>query len=355
MNDLTIAGKQIGAVHRTLVIAEVGVNHDGSRERAIELVHLAAAAGADAVKLQIFRADLLMHPSTVFAAYQRDRVEDADPIAMLRRYELPDSAVEQIVATARELSLIPIATPFSREDVEIIERLDLPAIKIASPDLVNLPLLERVCRSGKPLLLSTGAATLDEVRQTTQWLSDWNARFGLLHCTSSYPVPASDANLSWIGELATEFNVPIGFSDHTTDVTAGALAVAAGACVIEKHLTYDRAAEGPDHSASADAREFAQYVASIRSAEVLRGCPGKHVLQSEQDVRTVSRQSLVLRHAMAAGQMIAAASLTVQRPGTGIPAAEIAAVVGCRLRRAAMAGTLLHWGMLSEIAETSAA
>jgi N-acetylneuraminate synthase/N,N'-diacetyllegionaminate synthase len=346
-SSLTIGNRAISPASPTLIIAEIGVNHDGSTERALELVHLAASAGADAVKLQIFRADTLMHPSSAFAAYQRERVTDADPIEMLRRYELSDMAIEKIVAAIRASGLIPIATPFSPGDVDIIERLDLPAIKIASPDIVNLPLLRCVARTRKPLLVSTGAATMDEVRRSAQWLTDLHVPFVLLHCTSSYPVAADDANLCWIAELAAGFAVPIGFSDHTTDVTCGALAVAAGACIIEKHLTYDCTATGPDHSASADPRTFAQYISVIRSAEILRGRPGKRVLSAEQDVRTVSRQSLVLRQAMAAGGTIVESSLTVQRPGTGIPAAQIDAVLGRRLRQPLPAGTLLQWEMLS--------
>jgi sialic acid synthase SpsE len=296
-----------------------------------------------------------MHPSCAFAAYQKDRAQESDPIEMLRRYELSDSAIEQIVTAARELDLIPIATPFSPTDVDIIERLDLPAIKIASPDLVNLPLLQRASRAGKPLLVSTGAATMGEVQQAARWFAEWRTPFALLHCVSSYPAAAEDANLCWIGELAAEFDVAIGFSDHTTDVTCGALAVAAGVCIIEKHLTYDCAAQGPDHSASADPRAFAQFVKAIRSAEILRGTPGKRVLPAEQDIRTVSRQSLVLRHAMTAGQMIVESSLIVQRPGTGIPAAQIGAVLGSRLRRSCPAGTMLEWQMLSGVAESAAA
>jgi N,N'-diacetyllegionaminate synthase len=355
VSKLTIDGRTIGAGARTLVIAEIGVNHDGSVERALELVHLAAKAGADAVKLQIFRANALMHASTGFAEYQRERVEDSDPIEMLRRYELTDSAIESVVETARSLNLIPIATPFSPDDLEIIERLDLPAIKIASPDLVNLPLLQRASRSGKPLLVSTGASTMREVRRTVAWLNGWQTAFALLHCVSSYPAAAEDANLSWISELAAEFDVPVGFSDHTTELTCGALSVAAGACIIEKHFTYDSTATGPDHSASADPQTFARYVAGIRSAEVLRGRPGKRVLPAEEDVRSVSRQSLVLRHAMSAGEMIVESSLTVQRPGTGILAAEMAAVLGHRMRRSVPAGTMLQWEMLTQAFQSDAA
>lgn len=355
MNGLRIGDREIGRTQRALVIAEIGVNHDGRVERALELVDHAANAGADAMKLQIFRADALMHPSGAFAAYQKDRAGASDPIEMLRRYELDDGAIEQIVTTARTLGLIPIATPFSPGDIDTIQRLDLPAIKIASPDLVNLPLLERARRTGKPLLVSTGAATMGEVRQTVKWLSEWQTPFALLHSVSSYPAAAEDANLCWIGELFSEFDIAIGFSDHTTDVTCGALAVAAGACIIEKHLTYDCAAQGPDHSASADPHTFAKYVRAIRSAEVLRGRPGKHVLPAEQDVRTVSRQSLVLRNAMTAGQMIVESSLTVQRPGTGIPAAMVESVLGSRLRRSLPAGTMLQWEMLTAVAECNAA
>lgn len=355
MSELSLAGRKISPAHKTLIIAEIGVNHDGSIDRALELVDLAANAGADAVKLQIFRADALMHPSCAFAAYQRDRVSESNPIEMLRRYELSDSAIETVVAAIRTAGLIPIATPFSPSDVDIIEHLDLPAIKIASPDLVNLPLLKRASRSGKPLLLSTGAATMAEVRSTVRWLGDLPAPFALLHCTSSYPVADGDANLSWITELATTFGRPTGFSDHTSDPFCGALAVASGACIIEKHLTYDCTAPGPDHSASADPRTFASYVKAIRSAETLRGSPGKRVLPAEQDVRSVSRQSLVLLHALPAGAEITESSLTVQRPGTGIPAAELSNILGRRLQRPLPAGTMLQWEMIQQHGQISAA
>jgi N,N'-diacetyllegionaminate synthase len=349
MSDITVGGRKIGPNHQTLVIAEIGVNHDGSTDRAIELVHHAAAAGADAVKLQIFRADVLMHPSSSFAAYQEERVDAPNPIEMLRRYELDDSAIQQIIAEIRAIGLIPIATPFSPGDVAIIERLDLPAIKIASPDLVNLPLLRLASRPGKPLLLSTGAATMEEVRQTTQWLNASKTPFALLHCVSSYPAAAEDANLCWIAELSAEFGVPIGFSDHTTDVSCGALAAAAGACIIEKHLTYDRSASGPDHSASADPETFKQYVSAIRSAEILRGRPGKRVLAAEQDVRAVSRQSLVASRPISAGEIITAESLSIQRPGDGIPAAQIDSMVGQRPSHPIPVGTMLKWDMFASI------
>jgi N,N'-diacetyllegionaminate synthase len=355
MSNLILGEREVGRGQPTLIIAEIGVNHDGSPQRALELVQLAASAGADAVKLQIFRADALLHPSCAFTDYQADRVDDANPIEMLRRYELSDAAIEQIVAAIRRCGLIPIATPFSVDDVEMIEQLKLPAIKIASPDLVNLPLLRRASRAGKPLLVSTGASTIEEVRRSVRCMRQWHASFSLLHCVSSYPAESHDANLGWIEELATEFSVPVGFSDHTTQVDCGALARAAGACIIEKHLTYDCAANGPDHSASADPLMFARYVQSIRASEILLGRRGKRVLPVEEDVRAVSRQSLVLRHAMAAGQAITDASLTVQRPGTGIPAAAFEGVVGARVRQALAAGTMLQWEMLAEPAQSSAA
>ena len=189
---------------------------------------------------------------------------------------------------------------------------------------------------------------MEEVEGTVRWLREWGAAFALLHCVSAYPVPAEQANLCWIAELAKKFDVPVGYSDHTTLLLSGAAAVSHGAAVVERHLTYDRGAQGPDHSASSDPQQFAQYVKLVREAEQLRGTPGKRVLEAEQDVRKVSRQSLVTARALRHGERLREGDLTVQRPGTGIPASAMEEVVRRRVRLAVPAGTMLTWSMMSE-------
>lgn len=333
-------GRWWGAPARVMVVAELGVNHDGSPEIALRLVDAAVAAGADAVKLQLYRAERLIHPSSAFAEYQKKSSGASSVIEMLRKYELSDADVKRILQYARQRGLVPLVTPFSPEDVALIAQLDMPAIKIASPDLVNWPLLRAAAGLGKPMLVSTGASTLDEVATAIRWLDSWGAQIVLMHCVSTYPAPGELANLSWITELA-EFLLPVGYSDHTTQLLCGALSVAAGACVIEKHLTHDRAAAGPDHSASADPAEFKQYVSQIRQAEQFMGHRGKRVLAAEQDVRRVSRQSLVVRRDIQPGEKIAEQDLTVQRPGTGLPAAQLPSVVGRVVIRAVRAGEML--------------
>jgi N,N'-diacetyllegionaminate synthase len=344
---LPIDGRNVGSGEPVFVIAEIGVNHDGSLRLANELVELAAACGADAVKLQIFTAANLMHASSQFAEYQQTRVSDADPAAMLRRYELAPAEIGELVGLIRKRGLVPIATPFSPADVAVIDELKLPAVKIASPDLVNRPLLAEAVKLGVPIIASTGAATMKEVTTTAGWFAEWKQSFALLHCVSSYPTPAVDTNLCWIGELAARFNVPIGFSDHTTDEITGALAAASGASIVEKHFTYDRRAAGPDHSASADPEQFAKYVKLIRRAEVLRGAGPKRVLPVEEDVRRVSRQSLVAARDMSEGEVLGEKDLTVQRPGLGIPAAEVQLAMGRRIVRPIERGDLLKWDMLA--------
>jgi sialic acid synthase SpsE len=351
MTELHIEGKTIGPGRPTFVIAEIGVNHDGSVQKALELVRIAAGSGADAVKVQLFRAATLLHPSCEMAEYQRARTRDGSPFDMLRRYELSSEEMRKVVAAIREREMIPLATPFSPGDLETIDRLRIAAVKVASPDIINRPLLSAAAQLRRPMLISTGAASIDEVERTARWLGEWKAKFALLHCISAYPVPKEDANLCWIGELTRRFpDVPIGYSDHTTDHLAGALAAAAGAAVIEKHLTYDRDAKGPDHAASADPGQFERYVKFVREADLLRGKPGKRVLDCEQDVRTVSRQSLVLRRDLKEGDVVRDEDLTVQRPGTGLSAALVTSAVGRKAVRAISAGVMLQWDMLSDAA-----
>lgn len=349
MNEIKIENRRVGAGSPVLVVAEIGVNHDGSWQKAVELVRVAANCGADAVKLQLFRAASLLHPSAGFADYQKGGRNDT-PIDMLRQYELNLDALRRVVQTIRDLKMIPLATPFSPVDIETARQLRLPALKIASPDIVNRPLLDAARQMEKPLLVSTGAATVDEISQTVGWLKGWQAPFSLLHCVSAYPVPAAQANLCWINELARRFDAPIGYSDHTTEISSGGFAVAAGAVVIEKHLTYDRSAKGPDHATSADPAQFGRYVKAIREAETLRGSGEKHVLEIEEDVRKVSRQSLVLRKNVEAGAVLKEDDLTVQRPGTGLPAAQYASAIGRKAARALTAGAMLSWDMLSDAA-----
>jgi len=337
---MMIGGRQIGPGRTPYIIAEIGVNHDGSAERAVALVESAASAGADAVKLQFFRADLLMSRAAGLAAYQRAAGE-SDPVSMLRRLELGIDAMAAVVERAHALGLHAIVTVFSVDLVAEAERLAWDAYKSASPDAVNRPLLEAMAASGRPLIVSTGACQAGEVERTVEWLAGVRDRLALLQCVSCYPTAPGDAAIGAMAALRGMFGGPVGYSDHTTGEDTGALAAAHGASILEKHLTYDRAAIGPDHAASLDPAGFARYAESARSHGSMEfapddpriGPPEKRVLACEADVRLVSRQSVTTRRALEAGRTLTPDDLTIRRPGTGIEAWRLGGVVGRRLAR----------------------
>jgi sialic acid synthase SpsE len=342
---LRIGSHRISSSDPVFVIAELGVNHDGRVDLALRLVEIAAACGADAIKLQLFEARRLVHGEGLLAEYQKKTTDALSSVELLRRYELAESDALRVVAAARTKGLAVLATPFSPPpsgDVPLCRRLGLDAVKIASPDVVNVPLLEAVSGLGMPVLVSTGAAELDEVDDARRLLSLRGADHVLLHCVSAYPVPPGMAHLRFIPEMVSRYGELVGYSDHTESLITGALATAAGAVVIERHLTYDRSAAGPDHAASSDPEQFAQYVSLIREASTLRGTGSKRVLPIEGDVRKVSRQSLVTTRDLPAGHVLTPADLTTQRPGTGISAGNYRRTLGRRIKETQPAGKMLR-------------
>lgn len=327
---MKIAGREIGPDHPPYVIAEIGVNHDGSPERALALTRLAAKAGADAVKFQLFEADRLMSRAAKLAAYQKAAGE-SDPIEMLRRLELSIDQLAPCVEEAHRLGVHAIVSVFSVELVPVAERLAWDAYKSASPDIINKPLLEAMAATGKPLIVSTGASTLEEVARAVEWLSPIHDRLALLQCVSCYPTEESDAELGGIAALRAVFGGSVGYSDHTRSERMSSLAVGAGACVLEKHFTDDRTRQGPDHAASLEPAMMERYLRESRSPRPAACSPGKRVLPIEQDVRTVSRQSLVTVRSLPAGHVLTRGDLTIKRPGVGTPPFEIEQVLGTAL------------------------
>lgn len=328
-----IAGKNIEP--GPYIIAEIGVNHDGSLARALTLTDLAADAGADAIKLQYFRAELLLSAASRLAAYQ-EAAGEHDPCAMLTRLQLDLDALNAVIQQAHRRNLHAIVTVFSLELVDEARALSWDAFKTASPDIVHRPLLDAIARDGRPMIVSTGASAMDEVQRAVEWLRPAHDRLALLQCVSSYPAP--HACLEGIGALAHMTGLPTGYSDHTDRVDTGARAVAAGACVLERHITDDRRRTGPDHAASLEPNDFAEYVRLARSASRPSQPPRqppetKRVLPCEQDVRNVSRQSIVTRRRLNAGEPLRRDDLTFKRPGTGLPPFRINEIIGCALVR----------------------
>lgn len=325
---------------RVMVIAEIGVNHDGQPDRAAELLAAAAEAGADAVKFQLFRPDRLLSAEALLATYQDGQADDAR--ALLDALTLPLDAMRQLRETARQLGLQFLVTPFSLGDVADLQSLDVDAVKIASPDAVNTPLLEAAAQLGKPMFISTGTCDLEELGPAAELAPHTGG--ALLQCVSAYPTPDPDAALGGIAVLNDRFGLrgAVGYSDHTAALDTGALAVAAGACVLEKHLTHDRSAPGPDHAASIDPADFAAYVAAVRRASAMLGPRRKTCTAVERDVQKVSRQSVCAVRDLPAGHVLTRSDLDVKRPGTGIPARQLDGVVGRRLARPVKDDHLLH-------------
>jgi len=321
-------------------MAEIGVNHDGDPKIADQLIDAALAAKADAVKFQLFQADLLLAKQATLVDYQKSSANNADDL--LKPLELPPEKMAPLIKRAQTAGLAAIVTPFSPELVKFCVAMQVDAIKLASPDLVNLSLLKEAIATNFPLILSTGAADLREVERTIEWLGDALDRTILLHCVSSYPTPPEHATLGAITALRNRFpTLPIGYSDHTVETFTAAMAVAAGACLLEKHLTLDRTRKGPDHAASLEPKQFAEYSSLARIAHTIRGPIIKQPQPIELQIRQQTRQSLTTKIDLPAGTRLTKEMLTIKRPGTGIPAAHLDQTLNKKTKHAIPANTTL--------------
>lgn len=343
-----LADVEVGTGEPVLIIAEAGINHDGQVDDALRLIDAAAAAGADAVKFQIFRAAELVSRRASTATYQQQGGAGDSQLELLTRLELSDAELTRLAQHCAACKLVLLATPFGEADVDRVCALGAPAIKLASTDIDNVPLLRRVAATQLPLIVSTGAADHVEVARAVDLLTDCGARHRLvlLHCVSSYPTPLDAANLRAIQTLLAAFAVPVGYSDHTTGTQTGALAVAAGACVLEKHLTLDRHRPGPDHAMSLTPAQLREYVVQVRRAEAALGSGMLSVADLEQDVRRVARKSVVAARPIDADTPLDATMLTIKRPGGGIPPAALDQLIGRRLTVAVQADDVITWDLV---------
>lgn len=327
------------------MIAEAGVNHDGDLGAALELVAAAHAAGADAVKFQTFRADALTTRAAGLADYQRQNVgRDGSQRDMLAALELGEADFQRIGQRCRELGIDFISSPFDLGSVDLLERLGVTTMKVPSGEITNLPLLERVARQARRVVLSTGASWLSEVEVAVRTLRSAGASdITLLHCVSEYPSPVEQSNLLAMATLRAAFGLPVGFSDHTLGTTVTVAAVSLGAVMIEKHLTLDRSRPGPDHAASLDPDQFASLVAAIREVEAALGDGVKRPMPAELQNRDLVRKSVVTTRPFARGEPLVLDGLTLKRPGTGVQPGEIVRIVGRRAARDIPADHTVSW------------
>lgn len=334
---------------RVFVIAEAGVNHNGSPELALALVDRAAEIGADAVKFQSFSADRLVTRSAGKADYQNRTTSPTESQhAMLRRLELDEAAQRSLLARARERGIRFLSSPFDEESADLLERLDLPVFKIPSGELTNLPYLEHLARKARPLILSTGMATLGEVEQALDTIrAAGDPPTALLHCVTEYPAPYGEINLRAMATLHQAFGRPVGYSDHTPGMEVAVAAVAMGACIIEKHFTLDRNLPGPDHKASLDVDQFRDLVSAIRHVSTALGDGVKRPAPCELANRDVARKSLVAARPIRKGEVLDRQALAIKRPGTGIAPAELPRVLGRRAARDLATDEVLTWQALA--------
>lgn len=343
------------------VIAEAGVNHNGSLEMAMELVDAAARAGADAIKFQTFRADSLVTVGAPKAEYQRlTTASDETQHTMLKGLELGPPAHKALLEHCRSRGIDFLSTPFDEESLDLlVHELGLRRIKISSGEIVSGPLLLQAARSGVDIILSTGMSTIAEVEMalavlafgfvsrdvTPSWEEIWRAyhsregrsaleeKVVLLHCTSEYPAPFSDVNLRAMDTLRAAFGLPVGLSDHTEGIAVSIAAVARGAAVIEKHLTLDKNLPGPDHKASLEPEELADLVRSIRQVEQALGTGWKGPAPSEWSNRDLVRKSLIARREIVEGELFTPDNVTFKRPGGGLSPMRYWDVLGRRAPR----------------------
>lgn len=313
------------------IIAEAGVNHNGSVEIAKKLVEQAKQAGVDCVKFQTFSSESLVTSNALQADYQKKNTDDTTQLEMLKKLELTHDEFRQLKDFCDELGIDFISTPFDFESIEFLDKLGMKFWKVPSGEITNLPYLEKISHTGKPVILSTGMCNLQEVKDAIKILEDGGCEdISVLHCTTEYPAPFSECNLNVIETLDTELKKKIGYSDHTRGILTPVIAVAKGAQIIEKHFTLDRSMDGPDHSASLEPDELKEMVNNIRLTEQMLGDGVKCSTVSESSNRAVVRKSIVAKCSIKKGENLTEDNITTKRPGTGISPMRWHEIIGTK-------------------------
>lgn len=320
-----------------LIIAEAGVNHNGSISLAKELVESAKSSGADVIKFQLFSANDLVVPNTRKANYQlnNDKLNESQ-LEMLQKLELSFEQHLELKSYCYKKNIEFLSSGFDLESLNYIKRLNLKRYKIPSGEITNLPYLRFVGSQNKPIILSTGMSNMSEINLALNELVNVGAKkedITVLHCTSEYPAPLSDINLKAMNTIKNKLNIKVGYSDHTLGKEVSLAAVALGADVIEKHLTLDRNFEGPDHKASLEPYEFKELVQCIRNITLSLGCSEKKVSKSEFKNLSIVRKSLVAKKYIKKGELFSAENLCSKRPGTGISPMKWDQIVGIRANK----------------------
>ncbi len=320
-------------MNHTLIIAEAGVNHNGSVQIAKQLVDKAVEAGVDIIKFQTFKSDKLVSKSAKQADYQQKNIgkKDEGQLAMLRKLELSVEDHYELVQYCKERSIRFWSTAFDMESVEFLRSLQMGLWKIPSGEITNYPYIKKIASFHEQVILSTGMCELSDIEAALNVLIENGTKkenITVLHCNTEYPTPYQDVNLKAMIEIGNKFGVKIGYSDHTKGIEVPIAAVALGATVIEKHFTLDRNMEGPDHKASLEPDELKQMVSSIRNIEQALGTGHKTVSDSERKNIKIARKSIVAAHPIRKGEVLTEENLTVKRPGTGINPMRWNEVVG---------------------------
>ena len=317
------------------IIAEIGVNHNGSVDNAIKLIKAAKKCGANTVKFQTFFADQMVKKNTKKVIYQKKSTsKKLSHYQMIKNLELNEKNFKKIISFCKKIKIKFLSTPYDLKSIELLEKLNIKAYKVASTDLVDMILHERLIRTKKPIILSTGASDLSEIKKTVNFYKKKKyKKLSLLHCVSNYPCSNESLNLNVIKTLRKTFKLPVGFSDHSEGPAAAQLAIALGATIIEKHFTLNNKSIGPDHKASDNPKNFSSYVTYLRNAEIIIGSKIKRIQKEEKSIRKISRKSITLKQNVIKNQTLRMKDIIMKRPGIGLIGQEIKNVIGKKFKK----------------------
>jgi len=348
VKTISIGEKKIGPGQPVYIIAEAGVNHNGDISLAEKMIKVAAECGADAIKFQAYRSELLATPGAPLAEYQKKTVKSSrTQRTMLKSFELAPDDFARLKKACDSSGIEFLASPFDLESLKVLFALGVKAVKVASPEMTDTPLLEAIAAKRVPALVSTGASTLAEVKLA---LATLRARkltdIALFHCVSSYPAPYEESNLRAIATMRDYFRLPVGYSDHSPGLHIAIAAIGVGALLLEKHFTVDRGLPGPDQALSLMPSELHSFVTAVRQAERAMGNGVKEPQECEVNVRQSARKSLVTTRTVKRKEKFKADMITTKRPATGIEPRYAKKVIGRRAKCDIAADTILTWDMV---------